>query len=82
MKMDHVDHCIDSLRQSLMCSSDTSVITWVWDENTHASRGNLNTVHTCRDFEAIRQWALDHEAKKFNQNIPVPDALQETHNNN
>ncbi|PKY03303.1 hypothetical protein P168DRAFT_319831 [Aspergillus campestris IBT 28561] len=73
----HLDHCIDSLRQSLMCSSDISTIIWQWDTNTGTSRPHANVTHTCRDFDVIHQWALENQAPKWNQSIYVPDPLQE-----
>ncbi|OKL57499.1 hypothetical protein UA08_06893 [Talaromyces atroroseus] len=78
MDMDHLDHCIDSMRQSFMCSSDISPITWKWVEDSQSARGLLTTLHTCRDFEAIREWALEHEAKSFDIYTHVPDPLEDS----
>ncbi|PKX97279.1 oxidase ustYa family protein, partial [Aspergillus novofumigatus IBT 16806] len=75
--MDHLDHCIDSIRQSLMCSSDISTIVWVWDSASHKARPHANVTHTCRDFEAIRQWSLEHRAPVWNRSIFVPDPLRQ-----
>ncbi|GFF55726.1 hypothetical protein IFM58399_10144 [Aspergillus lentulus] len=72
----HLDHCIDSIRQSLMCSSDISTIVWVWDPASHTARPHANVTHTCRNFEAIRQWSWEHRAQKWNQSIFVPDRLR------
>ncbi|CRG92233.1 Cell surface glycoprotein 1 [Talaromyces islandicus] len=65
INMNHVDHCIDSMRQSFMCSSDISPIPWEWYEEKHRAIGLPNALHTCRDFNAIREWAIEHEAKNF-----------------
>jgi Mycotoxin biosynthesis protein UstYa len=60
------DHCIDYLRQVLMCHSDVTPI-------THKKRPagynpaladwvpNFSTPHTCRNFQKIHDWA-----KKYN----------------
>lgn len=54
-------HCIDQLRQSIMCSGDLTPVTLrrVWIEHPHRSvlLGETERTHTCRDFEAIREWA-------------------------
>ncbi|KAJ7869753.1 hypothetical protein B0H14DRAFT_2726991 [Mycena olivaceomarginata] len=54
---DHVAHCIDWIRQSIMCHADTSVIVWQWDPQTNASIVKGNVAHTCRKFDKITEWA-------------------------
>lgn len=56
----HVMHCINSVRQSLMCMADISVINWEWDEQLDILIESKGNTHTCRDFERIKQWALEH----------------------
>jgi hypothetical protein len=55
----HINHCVDAIRQSLMCSVDVSVLTWRWNEErkTNTERGTI--VHTCRNFDRIREWARE-----------------------
>ncbi|GFF41230.1 hypothetical protein IFM51744_04735 [Aspergillus udagawae] len=72
----HLDHCIDALRQSIMCSSDISPIVYSWNEAAQRVKGNSGTVHTCRDFEAIRQWAIEHQAPEIDYSVHVPDPLK------
>ena len=54
---DHLGHCIDTLRQALMCHADTTP--YVWQYDTKSDRINLyqETMHMCVDFNAIREWA-------------------------
>jgi hypothetical protein len=75
MEMDHIDHCIDSIRQSLMCSSDISAISWSWSEDENRAKKDVTTIHTCRDFEAIKEWAIQNRAEYFTRTIRVPDPL-------
>jgi hypothetical protein len=49
-----VRHCIDYVRQSLMCSADTNLETP--DPGTHSTTG-WNQEKTCRNFEGIKAWA-------------------------
>jgi hypothetical protein len=53
----HISHCIDSIRQSLMCSSDISLIVWRWNETAQRMKVHGDIAHSCRNFDAIRQWA-------------------------
>ncbi|KAF2676276.1 hypothetical protein K458DRAFT_322434 [Lentithecium fluviatile CBS 122367] len=61
----HVTHCLDILRQQLMCVTDVGVLGQVWwqpaDEPNPMPFVDFNTKHRCRDFEAIRRWAEVHQ---------------------
>ena len=59
----HMEHCYEQLRQSLQCSSDISTIFWEWSEKKQKMVGNVGTTHTCKNFDMIRQWAVDHKAQ-------------------
>jgi hypothetical protein len=53
----HIDHCIESIRQSLMCHVDVTPYTWVWNETQHGMQNVFATPHTCRNFDKVREWA-------------------------
>ncbi len=55
------DHCADMLRQKLMCDADVGIITYNWLKNHYAPHPNFNVQHQCRDFDAVLQYALDHQ---------------------
>ncbi|OJJ75704.1 hypothetical protein ASPBRDRAFT_378605 [Aspergillus brasiliensis CBS 101740] len=71
----HLDHCSDSIRQSLMCSSDVSTIHWQWNESITRWQADGRIVHTCRDFNAIRDWAFERKAGVVDFETWVPDPL-------
>lgn len=54
----HLSHCVNSIRQSIQCSSDISAI--VFEEDT---RPLFEIVHSCRNFTKIREWAIEHRAR-------------------
>ncbi|KAF9497144.1 hypothetical protein BDN71DRAFT_1445169 [Pleurotus eryngii] len=59
---EHVSHCIDMIRQSLMCSADISVISWYMPEASspeHAPKPlpRFDQTRMCRDFDSLRDWA-------------------------
>ena len=64
----HTSHCLDILRQQLMCTTDIGVLGQVWWDSSspgepiqpHAFT-DFNTQHKCRNFDAIRQWAEEHQ---------------------
>lgn len=58
----HVSHCVDILRQQLMCSVDTGVLGQVWwNQTSPQAFVDFNTRHQCKNFEAVRQWAEQHQ---------------------
>ncbi|PMD61028.1 uncharacterized protein K444DRAFT_720792, partial [Hyaloscypha bicolor E] len=59
----HIDHCVDYLRQAIMCHGDIEMITFDWDENKEYYPPNYNVVHRCRKFEPIERWALDRQVQ-------------------
>lgn len=66
----HWDHCIDSLRQTIMCHADVAPIPF--HVNVPVNKGifpRLATSHTCRNFEQIQQWAKDHWAGAWDFNL-------------
>ncbi|KAI1109340.1 hypothetical protein F5Y14DRAFT_456132 [Nemania sp. NC0429] len=64
---DHVDHCLDSLRLSLQCHSDTSLLTFKWVRGYAKPWPDFRSFHTCRNFDAIRQFAAD---RWFDPTVP------------
>ncbi|GLB20941.1 hypothetical protein AtubIFM61612_010889 [Aspergillus tubingensis] len=72
----HLDHCSDSIRQNLMCSSDVSTIHWLWAEEDKTWEADGRVMHTCRDFEAIRDWAFENRAGMIDRTVWVPDPLK------
>ncbi|KAF2743005.1 hypothetical protein M011DRAFT_452013 [Sporormia fimetaria CBS 119925] len=61
----HVTHCLDIVRQQLMCTTGIGVLGQVWyqpeGEEQPIPFVDFSTKHRCRDFEAIRQWAEAHQ---------------------
>ncbi|TVY34181.1 Oxidase [Lachnellula subtilissima] len=61
----HVTHCMDVIRQQLMCMPDTGVLGQVWwDPKDPKAFVDFNTRHKCKNFDAIRQWAQDRQMPK------------------
>lgn len=56
-------HCLDILRQQLMCTVDVAVLGQVWwNKQKPTAYPDFNTKHTCRNFEDVRSWAEKHQA--------------------
>ncbi|KAF7187165.1 hypothetical protein HII31_11546 [Pseudocercospora fuligena] len=67
----HVSHCLDIVRQQLMCTVDIGVLGQVWwqpkDKDVPEAFVDFNTKHTCRNYEAVRQWA---EERQLPEEVP------------
>ena len=52
-----LDHCIDYLRQAIMCHGDITPNTFEWNDETQSYLAHHSTRHQCRDFERVYDWA-------------------------
>ncbi|KAH8761128.1 hypothetical protein F5883DRAFT_129171 [Diaporthe sp. PMI_573] len=62
----HMRHCIDLLRQVLMCHGDTTPE--VVDEEINGVHG-FRTPHTCVDWEQLKTWTSTQQAKQHVEQI-------------
>ncbi|OAG09274.1 tat pathway signal sequence [Paraphaeosphaeria sporulosa] len=58
----HDAHCVDLIRQTLMCHADISPVTWEWNERMGMALPSAKTMHVCRRWEPIWEWAVEHRA--------------------
>ncbi|GAB1316862.1 hypothetical protein MFIFM68171_07072 [Madurella fahalii] len=59
----HVDHCVDYLRNRLMCLSDMGIIPYFWYENEGDLVGDMSRTFTCRNYESVRQFVKANAQK-------------------
>ncbi|KAJ9606918.1 hypothetical protein H2200_008929 [Cladophialophora chaetospira] len=73
----HWEHCVDSLRQTLMCHADVSPIPF--HINRPMDSGifpRLATTHTCRNFTKVQEWAREHSAGDFKYELELEEARE------
>ena len=71
----HVDHCLESLRQVVMCSADVSVYTLQWTpHNRHKPGVKVPQPHACTDWEALHKWMLGRGAS-LSDAVGPPESL-------
>ncbi|KAF7346864.1 hypothetical protein MSAN_01825800 [Mycena sanguinolenta] len=58
---EHLWHCLDYVRQAIMCSGDTNMIVWQWEDASNTTVHKANVAHTCRKFDKLQAWAKEHE---------------------
>ncbi|KAF9522204.1 hypothetical protein CPB83DRAFT_777449, partial [Crepidotus variabilis] len=76
MSDDHISHCVDALRQALMCAADITPMSWRWKPEAQEAKLVVNDVpHTCRNFEKVKQWAKENHLDSFDSKVFVEDNL-------
>ena len=55
-----LDHCVEQLRQFVMCHADMGVVTAHWIQQRHKPWPDFNTNHMCRDFDQVMDWTKQH----------------------
>jgi hypothetical protein len=44
-----------------MCHGDLAATIWRYNEQMQMPVATLGSLHTCRNFDKIRDWALEHQ---------------------
>ncbi|KAK1958777.1 hypothetical protein LY78DRAFT_647063 [Colletotrichum sublineola] len=60
LSITHLDHCIDSLRQSIQCTGDVVPNVFQYSLKYGEVRARSTVVHECRNFSKIQEWAAQH----------------------
>ncbi|KAL4974640.1 hypothetical protein BDW66DRAFT_139299 [Aspergillus desertorum] len=53
----HTMHCVDIVRQALVCAADSTLIGREYDVKWPGEGGT----RVCRNFDALSQWAEEHK---------------------
>ncbi|KAF2206317.1 hypothetical protein CERZMDRAFT_28061, partial [Cercospora zeae-maydis SCOH1-5] len=72
MFFNHIDHCVDYLRQSIMCYGDATSVTSNWVLTHHSPHPDFNTMHKCRNFDKLLEWAEEHDQGGVPRQTPNP----------
>lgn len=70
--LEHLDHCVDTIRQGVMCSPDISTIVWQYDNSLQRQAVALDVVQSCRNFNAIKEWAAGRVLREFDYHQRQP----------
>ncbi|KZM21317.1 hypothetical protein ST47_g7533 [Ascochyta rabiei] len=57
----HIDHCVDYLRQFIMCAGDITPVTSNWVLTHHSPHPDFNTMHKCRNFDKLLEYVEEHD---------------------
>ncbi|KAF2726647.1 hypothetical protein EJ04DRAFT_452917, partial [Polyplosphaeria fusca] len=70
----HIEHCIEDLRVSAMCTADLRLYTFTWpkEENFTFLDAHTNTPRKCVDWTQLEQWSLRRKIS-LTPTLIVPD---------
>ncbi|RFU31169.1 hypothetical protein B7463_g5187, partial [Scytalidium lignicola] len=57
----HLEHCIDIIRQSIICYGSTTLIPTKYYRGIGHNYIDSNQVHTCRDIRELRNWVNERQ---------------------
>ncbi|KAK1777757.1 hypothetical protein QBC45DRAFT_329915 [Copromyces sp. CBS 386.78] len=73
----HVDHCLESLRQEILCNADVSVYTLKWTPHSRFKPTvKVPQPHACVDWEALHGWMKGRQAR-LEDMVGPPESLFE-----
>jgi len=55
----HNDHCLDTLRQSIMCHADITLLTMRWGHKQAIPLGNFSAPHECINWDILDEWSKE-----------------------
>lgn len=57
------DHCLDMLRQSVMCSGDVQLLTMKWMKTVSIPTANFSMPHKCVNWAKLEEWTSSRKIK-------------------
>ncbi|EED16330.1 conserved hypothetical protein [Talaromyces stipitatus ATCC 10500] len=76
----HVDHCIETLRQGIMCRGDVSLATYTYLQGSNDVTARSWGSHQCIDFESLTAWTRERAVDIFRPGVlPNPESLGPEH---
>ncbi|KAI9658361.1 MAG: hypothetical protein M1821_002494 [Bathelium mastoideum] len=72
---EHTEHCIELLRQGVMCRGDPTLITFRWGHTVKLPQPDFTLQHECVDWEYLMEWATGHSINVFEDGMLVHPTL-------
>ncbi|KAF2214226.1 hypothetical protein CERZMDRAFT_95503 [Cercospora zeae-maydis SCOH1-5] len=72
--MRHVGHCVDILRQKIMCDAEIDMVPFLKGTGkTHHPRNDWTLPKKCRNFDSVRSWLWHHQWVAGDSNFKLND---------
>ena len=71
----HVDHCLESIRQEVLCSANVNVYTLRWTpHNRFMPAVSVSQPNACVDWDALHEWMKGRAARQDDM-VGPPESL-------
>ena len=70
-----LEHCIEILRQGVMCRGDTTLITFHWGHTVKLPQPDFTLEHECVNWDSLIGWAGKHAINVFEEGMLVHPTL-------
>lgn len=55
----HIDHCIETIRKAIMCTSDVTPMLFIKDpKRPEGKKSDFNIRRKCRNYQKVQEWAM------------------------
>lgn len=61
-----IDHCIDYIRQGIMCNGDATPVMLRWRKDSHYLIPHFDGYHTCRNFDLLHDFSKKYALERHN----------------
>lgn len=65
------EHCIELIRQSLVCRADTALITFHWGDTVKLPQPDTTLLHKCVDWDYLMGRTEQHRINLFEEGMMV-----------
>ncbi|KAF2769276.1 hypothetical protein EJ03DRAFT_272513, partial [Teratosphaeria nubilosa] len=55
---EHTEHCLNQLKNALMCHGDTTLLTMYWDDKMYQPVANWSSPHECINWDRFMEWVV------------------------
>ncbi|MCJ1391842.1 hypothetical protein MMC18_004709 [Xylographa bjoerkii] len=73
--MAHTYHCLDLIRQGIMCRIDVSPVTFRWGHKQAMPLANFSSSHSCYSRDAFYDWSKEHSVDAYTPGLVVHPTL-------
>ncbi|PMD34953.1 hypothetical protein L207DRAFT_436684, partial [Hyaloscypha variabilis F] len=71
----HNDHCIEVLRQGVICRGDISLVTIQWQASQKLPVADFTAPHECVNFDSLNDWARERRINAMEPGLLVHPTL-------
>ncbi|KAI1772537.1 hypothetical protein F4818DRAFT_426281 [Hypoxylon cercidicola] len=72
---EHLMHCVEMLRNAVMCFGDVSLVTYNWKRGHEGPKASFKSMHSCQKWNRIKEWRSSHNVTEQIKTLERPVGL-------